>query len=53
MEDDGYVALYEVIEAIQNEGPMPAYHREVMARHRREWPTLWNALDKLVGATRG
>lgn len=43
-------AVKAVIEAIRNEGSHPQYHREVMARHRREWPTLWKALDALVKA---
>ena len=37
----------EVIAAIENEGRAPAYHQMIMARHRREWPTLWKALDAL------
>lgn len=34
--------------AIENEGPHPEVHREVMARHRAEWPTLWTAIDALL-----
>jgi hypothetical protein len=34
--------------AIEEEGPQPAHHRETMARHRREWPTLWAAIDDLL-----
>ncbi len=34
-----------VQKAIQNEGPSLYHHRRVMARHRAEWPTLWEALD--------
>lgn len=41
-------AAEEVAQAIMDEGIMPGYHREIMARHRQEWPTLWQALDKLV-----
>lgn len=37
-----------VVRAIKDEGAHPAYHREVMARHRKEWPALWRALDALV-----
>lgn len=43
-------ALVEAVgSAINNAGPNPQHHREVMARHRREWPTLWRALDALRG----
>lgn len=35
-------------EAVENEGPVPAHHRRVMARHRNEWPTLWDAIDRLI-----
>lgn len=41
-------AAEQVARAIMDEGIMPGYHHEVMARHRQEWPTLWRALDKLV-----
>jgi hypothetical protein len=37
--------LVAVLEAIENEGPRPDIHREIMARHRKEWPTLWAALE--------
>jgi len=41
-------AVAAVRDAILNEGPKSAYHRAVMARHRRKWPTLWSALDRLL-----
>ena len=31
-----------------DEGSHPLHHRQVMARHRREWPVLWKAVDELV-----
>ena len=34
--------------AILDEGFHPIHHRQVMARHRREWPVLWKAIDELV-----
>lgn len=43
--------LREVHEAIHVAGPHRVYHREVLARHREEWPTLWEpllALDSLI-----
>jgi hypothetical protein len=44
-------AVRAVVQAITNEGRVPGYHRQVMQRHRSEWPTLWRALDQLVAAT--
>lgn len=41
-------AISEIRAAIFNSGRVPSYHSEVMAKHRREWPTLWHALDKLI-----
>ena len=38
--------LADIMEAIDNEGPKPRYHREVMKRHRKQWPSLWAAIDK-------
>jgi chromosome segregation ATPase len=34
--------------AIKDEGPYPKHHRKIMFRHKREWPTLWNAIDKVI-----
>ena len=38
----------EVEYAIRCEGRKPAHHRKVMAKHRKEWPTLWEEIDKLL-----
>ena len=35
-------------EAVENEGTHPEYHRAVMAKHRREWPVLWSAIDAIL-----
>ena len=40
--------IRDLIRAIEDEGLAPARHQEIMARHRREWPTLWAAIDKIV-----
>jgi hypothetical protein len=40
--------LQEIKSAIQNAGPNPQYHVVILERHRRQWPTLWSALDKLL-----
>lgn len=45
-------AIYRVSTAIQNAGAFPAYHFELYAKHRREWPTLWRAIDDLFRAAR-
>ena len=51
--DDARVAieaaksLLEIMDAIEDEGRYPRYHREIMRRHRSEWPTLWRAIDRI------
>jgi hypothetical protein len=48
-ENNKYHMLLNLIyNAVTNEGINPSYHRRVMAKHRRQWPTLWNAIDKAV-----
>lgn len=42
----------ELAEAITNEGESPKFHRSVMKKHRSEWPTLWNRIDKIIAATK-
>lgn len=34
--------------AINDEGPNPRYHNKIMKKHRRDWPVLWEAIDRLV-----
>lgn len=43
-------AVHEVLRAIRVEGRHPPTHRRIMAQHRSEWPTLWQALDRLERA---
>lgn len=44
-----YDSLIQAIhDAIKNEGISPHYHRRVMRKHRRQWPTLWRAIDNLL-----
>ena len=38
--------------AIEDEGPNPEHHRDVMKLHRQQWPTLWAAIDELLGLAR-
>lgn len=42
-----------LIAAIIDEGSHPQVHREILAEHRRQWPTLWDAIDRLVATRRG
>lgn len=36
-----------IVDAILDPGPQPLYHRQVLQRHRTEWPALWRYLDAL------
>lgn len=45
-------AIEKIRRAIENPGSHPAYHREVMTRHRKEWPVLWRAIDELMRESR-
>jgi hypothetical protein len=38
--------LRQIRNAIYDEGINPAYHQYVMSKQRKEWPTLWKALDE-------
>lgn len=40
-------ALDALDRAITEAGPQPVWHERMMERHRREWPTLWAALDAI------
>lgn len=33
--------------ALNNEGPNPLYHRQMISRHAHEWPALWHILGGL------
>ncbi len=41
-------AVESIERAIVEEGKMPEYHKSVMKRHRDEWGTLHNAIDKAI-----
>jgi hypothetical protein len=43
--------LSDLRRAILDKGPRPDVHDEIMTRHRREWPTLWRAIDRLVAGS--
>jgi hypothetical protein len=45
-------AANEVKNAIENAGPHEQYHWALMNRHSEEWPTLWEAIAKLIVALR-
>jgi hypothetical protein len=36
-----------VVRAIEDEGSVPRWHRDIMRRQRAEWPALWRELDRL------
>lgn len=43
---DALAAALDALDAaITVPGPVPEYHEKIMAKHRREWPTLWAAID--------
>lgn len=46
-------AIQKIENAIIEEGKMPSYHKQVMERHRLEWGTLHNAIDKAIEALHG
>lgn len=46
-------ALQRIENAIIEEGKMPSYHKTVMERHRMEWGTLHNAIDKAIEVLHG
>lgn len=45
-------AVEELVRAVLNKGPVPRYHDQVIARHRREAPVIWAAIDRIVRETR-
>ena len=34
--------------AVRNPGPHPQFHWAMAAKHRTEWPLIWQAIDNLV-----
>jgi len=42
------VQISKLRKAIEDKGPCPEFHREIMRRHRAEWPALWRAIDALL-----
>lgn len=43
----------KIVEAVENQGRSPAYHRNQLARLRREWPTLYYTVMELVNHESG
>lgn len=39
-------ALLEILQAIDAPGLNPKHHLAIVTAHRREWPTLWSAIDR-------
>ena len=42
-------SIEPLFSAWKDEGISPEYHREQKARLKREWPSLYNAVDRIVG----
>lgn len=40
--------VWELHSAIENAGINPRFHHKIMKKHRKEWPTLWKVIDRLV-----
>lgn len=56
--DDQFEEFYEMADAVkqvrtavEDEGNHPYHHRKVLREHRRQWPSLWEALDRLLEVT--
>ena len=45
------LAIVAVRNAVLVEGPSPATHREALMSLRREWPTLYHAVMRLIQVT--
>lgn len=45
--------LQQILNAIQDEGMVPQYHRHVLRKHRSEWPVLWKAIDSAMSILDG
>ena len=46
-------AIRDLISAIEDSGPDPKYHYEMMKCHREEWPTLWKAIGNIRKTFKG
>lgn len=42
------LAISQLRRAIKDAGPQPRFHEKIMSRHRKEWPTLWAAIDNIL-----
>lgn len=40
--------LEQLARAVRDPGRNPAHHRMVTKAHRRQWPVLWEAIDRLL-----
>jgi len=43
-------AIEQLRRAIYVEGPRPDVHREALRKLRRDWPTLYDAVMRVVGS---
>lgn len=42
----------QLLKAVEDKGPASARHDHIMTLHRREWPTLWDAIDRVLAEYR-
>lgn len=42
------VQAMRIRDAIREPGSNPAFHQQVMDKHRAEWPYLWREIDVLL-----
>lgn len=40
--------LIALSKSVNDPGPNPKLHFSIMKKHRKEWPTLWQAIDSLI-----
>ena len=36
-----------LVEIVKNEGLSPRYGKDLLEKHRKEWPLLWSQIDKM------
>jgi hypothetical protein len=40
--------ITKLVKAVLDEGKSPSFHRRLVAKHRREWSSLWKVIDSIV-----
>lgn len=44
-------AIQRLREAVFNKGRRSKYHDAIEFRHRKEWPVLWKAIDRVLASS--